>query len=42
VAVAVQTRERIGWRGDFLALFSQDNRIGQKPLPVKAAMGDAG
>jgi O-antigen/teichoic acid export membrane protein len=42
MAVAVQTRERIGWRGDFLALFSQDNRIGQKPLPVKAAMGDAG
>ena len=40
-AVAMQTRERIGWRGDFLALFSSDNRIGKKPLPAKPALGDA-
>jgi O-antigen/teichoic acid export membrane protein len=41
-AVAVHTRERIGWRGDFLALFSPRNSIGQKPLPVKTAPGEAG
>ncbi len=40
-AVAMQTRERIGWRGDFLALFSNHNRIGQKPPPAKPALGDA-
>ena len=41
-AVAMQTREHIGWRGDFLALFSRTNHIGRKPLPVKPALGDAG
>ncbi len=40
-AVAMQTRERIGWRGDLLAMFSQTNHIGRKPPPAKEALGDA-
>jgi O-antigen/teichoic acid export membrane protein len=35
-AVAVLAARHVGWRGDFLALFSGSNQIGRKPLQVKA------
>ena len=34
ISVAGLTRTHIGWRGDLLAMFNTDNKIGRKPLPV--------
>jgi O-antigen/teichoic acid export membrane protein len=38
ISVAGLTRTHIGWRGDLLAMFSNDNKIGQKPLPEAQKM----